>query len=234
MATVANCNRVLAAANLASKVLTPEDALKVCSTTSVLTAATEAMIGRRIEGVARKPRSVEHRTHNVQCVLNELASNVLQTDLSHISATRVANGDPRDVKDILEILAALANVMPSKRAPEHAPPTAPLAFDPPTTTAPDAASTETPAPAQRKPSEPAPESSKDRRHPRPTADPARPGSKEGVRTQARKHAAEGHRPPNAVPRGEGAVRAHGWACKPQPQAHARASDVRPADREGAR
>ena len=39
--------------------------------------------------------------------MHELTANILQTDLSHISGSRVVAGDPVDVHSLLEILAAL-------------------------------------------------------------------------------------------------------------------------------
>ena len=84
--------------------LTPFDLL--CST-SLFVACCEALLGRKLQGVRRKPTTAEERTDNVQAVLWELSHNVLQTDLSHISSQGVVSQDPVDVYNLLEIMSAL-------------------------------------------------------------------------------------------------------------------------------
>lgn len=49
---------------------------------------------------------MKERAQNVQAVLWEL-SQVLQTDLSHISSQGVVSQDPVDVYNLLEIMSAL-------------------------------------------------------------------------------------------------------------------------------
>lgn len=139
---VSNCNRLLNAAGLADVACaTSDDVVSVISTTSALLASLEALVGRKLNNAHRKPNTEEHRKHNVKLVLDELQTSILQTDLAHINAARIVNGDERDIKDVLEIMAALANVMPNavdkpKTQPQHikavTEPTP--AFDPPTTT----------------------------------------------------------------------------------------------------
>lgn len=139
---VSNCNRLLCAAGLADVACaTSDDVVSVISTTSALLASLEALVGRKLKNAHRKPNTEEHRKHNVKLVLDELQTSILQTDLAHINAARIVNGDERDIKDVLEIMAALANVMPNavdkpKTQPQHikavTEPTP--AFDPPTTT----------------------------------------------------------------------------------------------------
>ena len=77
-----------------------------CST-SVFVACCEALLGRKLQGVQRRPASAQERAENVQAVLWELSHNVLQTDLSHISGHGVVSQDPVDVHNLLEILSAL-------------------------------------------------------------------------------------------------------------------------------
>ncbi|XRB06382.1 DUF5745 [Pycnococcus provasolii] len=122
---VSNCNRLLNAAGLADVACaTSDDVVSVISTTSALLASLEALVGRKLNNAHRKPNTEEHRKHNVKLVLDELQTSILQTDLAHINAARIVNGDERDIKDVLEIMAALANVMPNavdkpKTQPQH-------------------------------------------------------------------------------------------------------------------
>ena len=67
-------NRALAQAGLAVRVRSAEAALSVCANTSVLVAATEAAFAETLEGVQRQPRSAAERAHNVEAVVNALAS----------------------------------------------------------------------------------------------------------------------------------------------------------------
>ena len=70
-------------------------------------ACCEALLGRKLEGVKRRPSTVQERAENMQAVLWELSHNVLQTDLSHISSQGVVSQDPIDVYNLLEIMSAL-------------------------------------------------------------------------------------------------------------------------------
>lgn len=78
----------------------------ICST-SVFVACCEALLGRKLQGIQRRPASAQERAENVQAVLWELSHNVLQTDLSHISGQGVVSQDPVDVHNLLEIFSAL-------------------------------------------------------------------------------------------------------------------------------
>ena len=70
-------------------------------------ACCEALLGRKVQGIKRNPGTAAERADNIEAVLYELTANILQTDLSHISGSRVVAGDPVDVHSLLEILAAL-------------------------------------------------------------------------------------------------------------------------------
>jgi len=74
---VALTNRALAQAGLAVRVRSAEAALSVCANTSVLVAATEAALGEALDGVQRQPRTAAERAHNVEAVVNALASKLL-------------------------------------------------------------------------------------------------------------------------------------------------------------
>lgn len=70
-------------------------------------ACCEALLGRQVKLAVRNPSTTQDRAGNIQAVLNELEDSVLQTDLSHISGSRVVAGDVVDIHSLLEILAAL-------------------------------------------------------------------------------------------------------------------------------
>ncbi|KAL3143967.1 Centrosomal protein of 95 kDa [Trebouxia sp. C0010 RCD-2024] len=81
--------------------------MAMLSSTSVFVACCEALLGRKLQGIQRRPASAQERAENVQAVLWELSHNVLQTDLSHISGQGVVSQDPVDVHNLLEIFSAL-------------------------------------------------------------------------------------------------------------------------------
>lgn len=78
----------------------------LCST-SLFIACCETLLGRKISGISRNPGTQAERAENVQAVLHELSDNILQTDLNHISGSRIVAGDAVDIHSLLEILAAL-------------------------------------------------------------------------------------------------------------------------------
>lgn len=78
----------------------------------MLVACCEALLGRKLQGIQRRPASAQERAENVQAVLWELSHNVLQTDLSHISGQGVVSQDPVDVHNLLEIFSALLTQEP--------------------------------------------------------------------------------------------------------------------------
>ena len=63
----------------------------LCST-SLFVACCEALLGKKLHGVRRRPTSAQERADNIQVVLWELSHGVLQTDLSHISGHGVVSG----------------------------------------------------------------------------------------------------------------------------------------------
>ena len=83
-----------------------DESASICST-SLFVACCEAVLGRRLQGIHRRPASAHERAQNVQAVLWELSHNVLHTDLSHISGQGVVSQDPVDVQNLLEIVSAL-------------------------------------------------------------------------------------------------------------------------------
>ncbi|QDZ25740.1 hypothetical protein A3770_18p82580 [Chloropicon primus] len=106
---VSMANHVLASAGLVATVRTPNDVRAVCSSTSVLVASYEAVVGEKITGIIRRPANVQERAMNCDAVIHKLQENVLGTDLRHISGERITQGNLQDTYDLLEILSALGD-----------------------------------------------------------------------------------------------------------------------------
>mmetsp|Transcript_39096 Transcript_39096/g.110732 ORF Transcript_39096/g.110732 Transcript_39096/m.110732 type:complete len:760 (-) Transcript_39096:44-2323(-) len=106
---VAMCNRILAAAGLVGTVYTEEDVRVICSQTSLFVAACEAIIRRPMEDINRRPLTDSDRASNNGKVIDIIA-NILHTDLGHISGQRIAFGDLDDIRNLVEIVAALSFV----------------------------------------------------------------------------------------------------------------------------
>ena len=105
---VALCNRVLATAGLRATVASVQDVRVICTSTSLFVAACEALLGRKLGGIERRPTTPEQRAMNIDAVILELQDNVIKTSLSHISGTAVVAGELRPIRDLLELLKLLA------------------------------------------------------------------------------------------------------------------------------
>jgi len=93
----------------------------ICSQTSVFVAACEAVMGRHLQGINRRPGSDADRAANINEVIWQVA-HLLKTDLNHISGQRIALGDMHDIFNLVEIMAALSYLRPAKGAAESPPP----------------------------------------------------------------------------------------------------------------
>jgi len=105
---VALCNRVLATAGLRATVASAQDVRVICTSTSLFVAACEALLGRKLGGIERRPTTPEQRAMNIDAVIVELQDNVIKTSLTHISGTAVVAGELRPIRDLLELLKLLA------------------------------------------------------------------------------------------------------------------------------
>ena len=105
---MALCNRVLATAGLRATVASVQDVRVICTSTSLFVAACEALLGRKLGGIERRPTTPEQRAMNIDAVILELQDNVIKTSLSHISGTAVVAGELRPIRDLLELLKLLA------------------------------------------------------------------------------------------------------------------------------
>ena len=59
----------------------------------------------------RMPHSREDHIHNVQCVVDSLAIDILNIDLSHITGEAIVNGDRQALCNLLEIFAGVAEYL---------------------------------------------------------------------------------------------------------------------------
>eukprot|EP00891_Asterochloris_glomerata_P008315 jgi/Astpho2/8315/Aster-x1511 len=107
---VALTSRLLGAASLAVTLDSERDVVLACSSTSVLVACTEALLGQKLDGIIRRPITAADRASNIEVIVETLASQVLHTELTHISGQRVVQGDLTDISNLVEILAALTFV----------------------------------------------------------------------------------------------------------------------------
>ena len=57
------------------------------------------------------PHSREDHIHNVQCVVDSLAIDILNIDLSHITGEAIVNGDRQALCNLLEIFAGVAEYL---------------------------------------------------------------------------------------------------------------------------
>ena len=114
---LANC--MLAAAGLSSTVQTAADVRAVCASTNIFLAAAEAILGVRLPVATRAPATPAERVETLRMVVRHLSEHVLQADLSHISPERIVQGAQRDVRDLVEILAALARYRASPLPGDH-------------------------------------------------------------------------------------------------------------------
>lgn len=114
---LANC--MLAAAGLSSTVQTAADVRAVCASTNIFLAAAEAILGVRLPVATRAPATPAERVETLRMVVRHLSEHVLQADLSHISPERIVEGAQRDVRDLVEILAALARYRASPLPGDH-------------------------------------------------------------------------------------------------------------------
>jgi len=105
---VALCNRVLTTAGLRATVASAQDVRVICTSTSLFVAACEALLGRKLGGIERRPTTPEQRAMNIDAVIVELQDNVIKTSLTHISGTAVVAGELRPIRDLLELLKLLA------------------------------------------------------------------------------------------------------------------------------
>ena len=76
---------------------------------SNLLSITLSVICASIPGVIRRPVTREDEIHNVQCVVDSLAADVLHCDLSHIPGGAVVDGDVMTIQYLLEILDGLVD-----------------------------------------------------------------------------------------------------------------------------
>ena len=58
-------------------------------------------------GIIENPISAEQHIRNCQTVINLIASDVLNVDLSHISGKAIVEGDKISIRNFLEIFAGL-------------------------------------------------------------------------------------------------------------------------------
>ena len=112
-------NRVLSAAGLESTVSTSADVRAVCASTTLFLAAAEAILGARLPVATRAPQTDAERVPVLRAVLRHLSEHVLRADLSHVSAERIVAGAHRDIRDLVEILAALSRHRPVPQPGAH-------------------------------------------------------------------------------------------------------------------
>ena len=60
-----------------------------------------------ISGIKDNPIAIEDRAKNCQAVIDALASEVLDVDLTHITGKSVISGDRISIRNLLEIFAGL-------------------------------------------------------------------------------------------------------------------------------
>ncbi|GLI58920.1 hypothetical protein VaNZ11_000704 [Volvox africanus] len=113
---VQNANKVIVYAGLITRVANIEEVRAVCSSSSLLVAALECFLGRRLEDVLRTPKSPAERAYNINYVVDVL-SQLLNCDLSHISGERVVEGSIEDIANILELLAVVCHGRPLQGPP---------------------------------------------------------------------------------------------------------------------
>ncbi len=58
-------------------------------------------------GIIENPISIEQHIRNCQTVINLIATDVLNVDLSHISGKAIVEGDKVSIRNFLEIFAGL-------------------------------------------------------------------------------------------------------------------------------
>ncbi|GFR43588.1 hypothetical protein Agub_g4685 [Astrephomene gubernaculifera] len=114
------CNKVIAYAGLVARVASIDEVKVVCSSTGVFVAALEGLLQVRLEDVLRAPSTNAERAYNCNLVVDAL-SQILDSDLSHISGQRVVEGSIDDISNLLELLAALCQGKPllGPPAPGH-------------------------------------------------------------------------------------------------------------------
>ncbi|EFJ50927.1 hypothetical protein VOLCADRAFT_116649 [Volvox carteri f. nagariensis] len=105
------CNKVIVYAGLITRVANVEEVRVVCSSSSLLVAALEGFLGRRLENVLRTPETPDERAYNLGIVVNVL-SQLLSCDLSHISGERIVEGSIEDIANMLELLAVVCHGKP--------------------------------------------------------------------------------------------------------------------------
>ncbi|KAJ3177668.1 Centrosomal protein of 95 kDa [Gaertneriomyces sp. JEL0708] len=72
----------------------------------------EGLFETRVPGILRRNASTHSaRVHNVQLVLDELAATVLKTDLGHIGAEAVVEGDMTAIINLIEIFGEIGRVL---------------------------------------------------------------------------------------------------------------------------
>ena len=71
----------------------------------------ENVLHCKLEEKVEMPHSREDNVHNVQCVIDSLAIDILNIDLSHITGEAVVDGDRQALCNLLEIFAGVAEYL---------------------------------------------------------------------------------------------------------------------------
>ncbi|XP_037094212.1 centrosomal protein of 95 kDa-like [Pollicipes pollicipes] len=80
---------------------------------NLFTSLLEVLCGQLPEGVLREPVGDEEEAANVQAIINHLALDLINVDLSHISGANIIAGDPRAIYNLLEIFCGLHKYLSS-------------------------------------------------------------------------------------------------------------------------
>lgn len=101
-AFIAIANELLDKCNLPGKVTRLEE----CSD-NFFVGVYKGLLGDDLQGIIENPISAEQHIRNCQTVINLIASDVLNVDLSHISGKAIVEGDKISIRNFLEIFAGL-------------------------------------------------------------------------------------------------------------------------------
>jgi len=71
----------------------------------------ESMLGERLPGLKSPVRSTSDACYNIRRLIDTLASDLLDVDLTHLSAELIARGDHFQIANLLEILTSLMEVV---------------------------------------------------------------------------------------------------------------------------
>ncbi|XP_068672596.1 centrosomal protein of 95 kDa-like isoform X1 [Montipora foliosa] len=99
---IAIANELLEKCNLPDKVSRLDD----CSD-SFFVKVYKGLLGDDLHGITENPISVDQRVLNCQTVIDLVATDVLNVDLSHISGQGIIQGDKVSIRNFLEIFAGL-------------------------------------------------------------------------------------------------------------------------------